>query len=46
MITHEELMRYLDGALLLAEDPFDGPGMNEDGTLRFNDRPGLGVTAV
>ena len=33
----------LDGALLLAEDPFEGPGMNPDGTLRFNDAPGLGV---
>jgi L-alanine-DL-glutamate epimerase-like enolase superfamily enzyme len=33
----------LDGALLLAEDPFTGPGMNPDGTLRFNDAPGLGV---
>lgn len=33
----------LDGALLLADDPFDGPGMEEDGTLRFNDTPGLGV---
>lgn len=33
----------LDGALLLAADPFTGPGMNDDGTLRFNDEPGLGV---
>jgi L-alanine-DL-glutamate epimerase-like enolase superfamily enzyme len=33
----------LDGALLLETDPFDGPGMNEDGTLRFNQEPGLGV---
>ncbi len=33
----------LDGALLLAEDPFTGPGMNDDGTLRFNTEPGLGV---
>jgi L-alanine-DL-glutamate epimerase-like enolase superfamily enzyme len=33
----------LDGALLLAEDPFTGPGMNQDGTLRYNDAPGLGV---
>lgn len=33
----------LDGALLLADDPFTGPGMNDDGTLRFNDGPGLGV---
>ncbi len=34
----------LDGALLLAHDPFTGPGMNDDGTLRFNHDPGLGVT--
>ena len=33
----------LDGALLLADDPFSGPGMNDDGTIRFNERPGLGV---
>jgi L-Ala-D/L-Glu epimerase len=33
----------LDGALLLAHDPFTGPGMNDDGTLRFNEDPGLGV---
>jgi L-alanine-DL-glutamate epimerase-like enolase superfamily enzyme len=33
----------LDGALLLADDPFTGPGMNDDGTLRFNTEPGLGV---
>lgn len=33
----------LDGALLLAQDPFTGPGMEEDGTLRFNEGPGLGV---
>jgi L-alanine-DL-glutamate epimerase-like enolase superfamily enzyme len=33
----------LDGALLLAEDPFDGPGMEPDGRVRFNDAPGLGV---
>jgi L-alanine-DL-glutamate epimerase-like enolase superfamily enzyme len=40
------LMDYLDldGALLLRDDPFTGPGMNEDGTLRFNESPGLGVT--
>lgn len=39
------LMDYvdLDGALLLAKDPFTGPGMNDDGTLRFNREPGLGV---
>jgi L-alanine-DL-glutamate epimerase-like enolase superfamily enzyme len=34
----------LDGAALLAEDPFSGPGMEADGSLRFNDGPGLGVT--
>ena len=34
----------LDGAALLAEDPFSGPGMEGDGSLRFNDAPGLGVT--
>ena len=34
----------LDGALLLADDPFAGPGMEEDGTLRFNQEPGLGVS--
>lgn len=33
----------LDGALLLASDPFAGPGMNDDGTVRFNIEPGLGV---
>ncbi len=33
----------LDGAALLAEDPFEGPGLNRDGTLRFNEEPGLGV---
>ena len=33
----------LDGAALLSNDPFDGPGLNTDGTLRFNDEPGLGV---
>lgn len=33
----------LDGAALLAEDPFVGPGLAEDGTLRFNQEPGLGV---
>ncbi len=33
----------LDGAALLAEDPFAGPGMEADGTLRFNAEPGLGV---
>lgn len=33
----------LDGALLLREDPFTGPGMDQDGTIRFNQDPGLGV---
>ena len=33
----------LDGAALLANDPFTGPGMESDGTLRFNTEPGLGV---
>jgi len=33
----------LDGAALLAEDPFTGPGIEADGTLRFNEEPGLGV---
>lgn len=33
----------LDGAALLAEDPFTGPGLEPDGRLRFNDEPGLGV---
>lgn len=39
------LMDYvdLDGAALLAEDPFRGPGMAGDGTLRFNEEAGLGV---
>jgi L-Ala-D/L-Glu epimerase len=35
----------LDGAALLADDPFEGPGMEADGRLRFNEEPGLGVTA-
>ena len=33
----------LDGAILLANDPFAGPGMERDGTVRFNEEPGLGV---
>ena len=33
----------LDGAALLAHDPFRGPGLLPDGRLRFNDTPGLGV---
>jgi L-alanine-DL-glutamate epimerase-like enolase superfamily enzyme len=35
----------LDGAALLARDPFAGPGVEADGSLRFNTEPGLGVTA-
>ena len=34
----------LDGAALLADDPFAGPGLEPDGRLRFNTEPGLGVT--
>jgi L-Ala-D/L-Glu epimerase len=34
----------LDGALLLANDPFTGPGMEDEGTIRFNEEPGLGVS--
>jgi len=34
----------LDGALLLENDPFTGPGMEEDGGIRFNEEPGLGVS--
>lgn len=34
----------LDGAALLAADPFRGPGIAADGALRFNDAPGLGVS--
>lgn len=33
----------LDGAALLANDPFEGPGLEPDGSLRFNEEPGLGV---
>lgn len=33
----------LDGAALLAADPFRGPGLRADGSLRFNSEPGLGV---
>jgi L-Ala-D/L-Glu epimerase len=33
----------LDGALLLARDPFRGPGVDPDGSVRFNAEPGLGV---
>lgn len=35
----------LDGAALLASDPFLGPGIDTDGSIRFNDRAGLGVTS-
>ena len=34
----------LDGAALLASDPFTGPGIEADGTVRFNTDPGLGVS--
>lgn len=34
----------LDGAALLARDPFAGPGIDPDGSVRFNTEPGLGVT--
>lgn len=34
----------LDGAALLARDPFEGPGLEGDGRIRFNAEPGLGVT--
>ncbi len=34
----------LDGAALLAKDPFRGPGIGPDGALRFNKEPGLGVS--
>lgn len=39
------LMDYvdLDGAALLARDPFAGPGLEADGALRFNREPGLGL---
>lgn len=33
----------LDGAALLADDPFTGPGIEDDAALRFNTSPGLGV---
>ena len=36
----------LDGAALLADDPFRGPGMEADGSLRFNTDPGLGVERI
>ena len=34
----------LDGAALLSDDPFRGPGIGPDGEVRFNREPGLGVT--
>lgn len=34
----------LDGAALLGEDPFRGPGIGEDGRIRVSDEPGLGVS--
>lgn len=36
----------LDGAALLADDPFAGPGIDGDGRMRFSDEPGLGVSRV
>jgi len=33
----------LDGAALLANDPFVGPGLEPDAMIRFNSAPGLGV---
>jgi L-Ala-D/L-Glu epimerase len=33
----------LDGAALLANDPFSGPHIDETGMVRFNDDAGLGV---
>ena len=39
------LVDYLDidGAALLANDPFTGPGIEPDGRVRFNSEAGLGV---
>jgi len=34
----------LDGAALLANDPFTGPGIEPDGAMRLGDAPGLGVS--
>ena len=34
----------LDGALLLADDPIEGPGVEPNGSLRFNEEPGLGCS--
>lgn len=36
----------LDGATLLRDDPFRGPGLAEDGRIRLGSEPGLGVTRV
>jgi L-Ala-D/L-Glu epimerase len=33
----------LDGAALLGNDPFTGPGLEGDGSVRMNQEPGLGV---
>ena len=42
------LMDYvdLDGAALLRDDPFKGPGIDENGIVHFNHSPGLGVERV
>lgn len=34
----------LDGAALLGDDPFSGPGIGDDGRIRLSDEPGLGVS--
>lgn len=34
----------LDGAALLRDDPFSGPGIGDDGRIRVSDEPGLGVS--
>ncbi len=34
----------LDGAALLADDPFQGPGLDPNAEVEFNAEPGLGVT--
>jgi L-Ala-D/L-Glu epimerase len=34
----------LDGAALMANDPFHGPSLQPDGRLKLNREPGLGVT--
>lgn len=36
----------VDGAALLAEDPFRGPGLESDGRIRFNTTPGLGLERI